>query len=112
MNDWLLTAHEIASWMRSKAAHLGPGVSLVEVSESDNEYKPGALADFVGASAVGRITGWASGEFDFEVLRIADGEFVFFRTLKIVGAEDLEETFREFIRTVFNPPDSGPPQAV
>jgi hypothetical protein len=44
--------------------------------------------------------------------RISDNQFVFFRTLKISETEDLEATFREFIRTVINPPDSGPPQAV
>ena len=36
-----------------------------------------AVADFDGADAMGRISGWVSGDFDFEVVRLSDGKDLF-----------------------------------
>lgn len=89
---------EILSWYRSKQRTLqGSGVSLVDIRERA-EYLPVAGADFDPVDALGRINGWVSGDFDFEVVRISDGKDLFWRHVHASNVEDLENTFLDFVR--------------
>jgi hypothetical protein len=95
------TLDEIVSWFRLKQGTLaGSGVTLSDIRER-SEHLPAAAADFNGTGTLGEIDVWASGEFDFHVLRASDGEDIFFRQLKVsaIGV-DLESTYAEFLRAM------------
>lgn len=75
--EYPLTLEEIVRRFHSKRVALADSdVSLAEIRER-TEYLPAAFADFDGIGAMGRISGWVSGLFDFEVLRGPDGEGIF-----------------------------------
>jgi hypothetical protein len=92
------TLAEIASWYRSKRRLLeGSTISLVEIRER-LEYLPAAAADFDSVTATGRITGWVSGAFDFEVVRGSDGKDLFWGHVHADAVEDLEDTYVDFLK--------------
>lgn len=75
MAEYPLTVAEIVSWFSSQQSCLeGTGVSLVSIRQCDMGPKPSAAADFDGINTMGQICGWVSGEFDFQVLRVSDGQ--------------------------------------
>ena len=103
MREDLLKLAEIVSWYRSKQRALeGSGVSLVEVIER-TELLPAAAADFKATNTMGRINGWISGEFDFEVVQLSDGKDVYWRHAEVSAVDGLEGTYNEFIRHMLNP---------
>jgi hypothetical protein len=56
---------------------------------------------------MGRINGWASGEFDFEALRVSDGSDIFWRHIKVAEVASLESTYADFLREMLNPSAVG-----
>jgi hypothetical protein len=100
MSTYPLSLEDILSWFRSKEATLGGSeVSLVGVRESRTE-KSAAAADFDSAAAMGRISIWVSGEVDFEILRVSDGQTIYSRHESILTLSStlLEDAFTEFAR--------------
>ena len=87
----MLDFTEILDWMDSRAAILsGDGIE-VEVIRSPISDNPSVRMDTTTNETIGRITGWANGEFFFEVVRVSDEvdliqEFVSARTLADVEA--------------------------
>jgi hypothetical protein len=101
------TLAEIVSWYRSKQNELQScGVSLVDIREF-GEDSPGAVVDFDEANAIGRICGWVSGDFDFEVLRISDSKTLFGGHVRASSISDLEAKYEEFVRHLQNPDLTG-----
>jgi hypothetical protein len=96
----LLTLVDTVSWFQSKQRTLGDlSVSLVDIQQREMGPKPGAFADFYGVHATGRITGWVSGEFDFEALG-SDGKEILCRHVDVVALDQLEEAFASFIQAL------------
>ena len=77
---------------------------MVDVKDQQ-EGTPTARGDFDGDCAVGRIIIWMTGETDFEVLRMSDGEFILFRHEHVVTLEDtaLDTAFEEFVKSMMVP---------
>ena len=93
---------EVLLWFRSKVNLLkNTGVSMAAVHTSGVNV-PSARADFDTECTIGRISVWATGEFDFEVLRRSDGEFIFFRheSTKTLEAPVLDYAYDEFVRSM------------
>jgi hypothetical protein len=51
---------------------------------------------------MGRINGWVSGEFDFEAVRVSDGEDIFWRHVTVVSVDALESAYAEFLQSLLN----------
>ncbi len=97
-----LTVDGIACWYRSKQGLLaGSGVSLVDVRERAGHLSA-AAADFNGPNTMGRINGWVSGEFDFEAVRVSDGEDIYWRHVTVVSVDALESAYAEFLQSLLN----------
>ena len=89
----------ITNWFASKADLLaGTGVTLAE-TVARSEYVPAARADFDSDSATGRISFWATGAIDFEVLDRADGVSLLFRheSVETLDSRQLDDAYAEFI---------------
>jgi len=56
---------------------------------------------------MGQISGWISGEFDFEVIRVSDGKDIFWRHADMPAVNELEEACANFLRNMQNPELSG-----
>lgn len=78
---------EIMHWLHSTQSSLSHAVKLSEVKHRV-EYVPAAYADFDGLETMGRISGWITGQFDFEVIRTADGRQTFFQHHKVKRIDD------------------------
>lgn len=92
-----LTVADILSWYRSKQRSLeGSTVSLAEIREVAQE-KAAAVAEFDGTDSTGRISGWISGEFDFEAIRGSDGKDLFWQHVDVSSTEQLEVLYVDFI---------------
>ena len=54
---------------------------------------------------MGRINGWVTGEFDFEVLRVSDGKDILFRHVKITTMHEsiLEKAYEDFLQGILRP---------
>jgi hypothetical protein len=63
------------------------------------------VADYDADGTIGRISVWATGEFDFEVLHTNTGEFAFFRHESAVDLTDtkLLEAYKAFVKSMANP---------
>jgi hypothetical protein len=95
---------EISNWLRAKEASLKTADVDCSVRESPEEAtKPSMFADFFGEDAAGRITGWVSGEFDFEVTRLADDSTLWYQHIDVTNLDDLEPVFADFDRRLRNP---------
>ena len=95
-----LKLEQITSWFKSKQTELaGSDVSLVAIRET-TEFFPAVTADFDGIETTGRISGWVSGLFDFEVVRISDGKDIFFEHAKVSKVGDLEPAYSKFVQAV------------
>ena len=100
MAEYPITLEQIVGWFRAKqAAIAGLGVSIAEIRER-TEYLPAACADFGGCNAIGRISGWISGEFDFETLRESDGADIFWRHVKATSLDELEDAYADFLNSL------------
>jgi hypothetical protein len=100
-----LTIEIITKWLLSKEQETAKlGVTLADLRESQL-HVPTVAADFDSQEAMGRVSVWASGEFDFLVLRIADGTDAFFRheTVEKLSTPALEGAFQAFLRSMVNP---------
>jgi hypothetical protein len=109
MSENPLTLEEIVRWFRLREHTLADsGVRLAEVLERP-EHLPAAAADFDAANMTGRISAWVSGEFDFLVVRTADGKDVFFRHERVATVDEpsLEGAFSDFIEHMQDPTGSG-----
>jgi hypothetical protein len=73
--------------------------------KDQQEGTPTARGDFDGDYAIGRIIIWMTGETDFEVLRMSDGEFILFRHEHVETLESpvLGDAFKEFVRSMMVP---------
>jgi hypothetical protein len=100
-----LSTAMIASWLESlQAEAVQVGVKLSQLRES-RLHIPTVAADYDAERAIGRISVWATGEFDFEVLHTSNGEFAFFRhesTVDLATAK-LLEAYRAFLKSMANP---------
>jgi hypothetical protein len=100
-----LSTPMIASWLES----LRPEAERAEVKianlRESQLHTPTVAADYDSDRAMGRISVWVTGEFDFEVLRITSGEHVFFRHESTIdfGVPGLLEAYSAFIRSMPNP---------
>lgn len=81
----------------------GSGVFLVGIKEGPAGPKPAAAADFDATKTLGQITGWVSGEFDFDALRASDGKDIPWRHADVSAVDQLEETYTGFLRMIQNP---------
>lgn len=102
MNDYPINLNEAVAWIRSRGDLLG-GISIKLVDmKAQQEGTPTARGDFDGDFGIGRITIWVSGDVNFEVLRMSDGELIFFRYEHVVTLEAsvLEDAFKEFTRSM------------
>ncbi|WP_041598176.1 immunity protein TriTu family protein [Granulicella tundricola] len=101
----LLSTATIASWLESLQTEAAKaGVKLAELRESQS-HTPTVAADYDADRAIGRISVWATGEFDFEVLHTSNGEFAFFRHQSTVDLADvaLLEAYRAFLKSMADP---------
>ena len=100
MTEYPLILGEIVSWYRSKQRLLaGTEVTIIDIGER-TEHLPAATADFSGTNTMGRINGWVSGEFDFEVVRVSDGEDVFWQHVRVSALDALESAYADFLRNM------------
>lgn len=96
--DSILTLRQIGEWLHAKQKALAASpVSITEVQERP-EFVPAVMAEFSGRDAVGRIDGWVSGEFDFEVVRVSDGTDLFQRHIVVSALDELDIAYEEFLR--------------
>jgi hypothetical protein len=103
MTENSLPLAEIVSWYRVKQRSLqSTGVSLVDIRER-TEYVAAATADFDAVNAMGRISGWVPGEFDFEVVRSSDGKDLFWRHVKTSVVDGLESTYADLLHHLLEP---------
>jgi hypothetical protein len=97
MTEYPFTLNQIVGWFSTKQAALaGTTISMGEIRKR-TEHLPAAVADFDGSNVIGRISGWISGEFDFETLRVSDGEHVFWRHISTRLLDDLEDAYADFL---------------
>ena len=102
MTEHPFTLADIVYWCRLKQHSLeGSGVSITNVRQR-TEHLPAVAADFSGRDAMGRINGWVSGEFDFEIVRPSDGKQLFFRHLEVSSVDALEPTYVDFLRQLLS----------
>lgn len=110
MSEYPLTLEGIVLWLKSNARALDPStIKLKEIGER-RSHVPAVGADFDSPNAMGRINVWVCGQFDFEVLRIADGESVLFRheTATALDAAILDDAFSQFVQAMMNPESTIP----
>jgi hypothetical protein len=106
MTDYPLSVDEIASWFRSmEEVANARAVTVAGIHERHDTCKPAAFADFDADGRMGRVCVWVSGEIDFEVVRISDGEGVLFHHEKVSTLADqaLDRAFDAFLKGMTNP---------
>jgi len=102
MTGYPLTLSEIVSWCRSKQRSLADSpVSVIGIRER-TEHLPAVAADFNGPDTMGRINGWESGEFDFEVVRVLDGASMFWRHVNVSAVDALEAPYDDFLQQMLS----------
>lgn len=102
MVSYRIDMNDAIAWFRLKASlFTDSGVQMADVSAS-GENVPSATADFDSENAIGRISIWATGEVDLEVLTRSDGEFAFFRHESVMNlaASVLDHAYYEFVRNM------------
>ena len=87
MSEHRMEFAQIVQWLHSTQSALRGGANIASIKLRP-EYLPAAFADFDGAESMGRICGWVSGLFDFEVVRIRDGHQTFFQHEEIERIDD------------------------
>lgn len=98
-----LERSDIARWLAERGEALRYHCVEFTVEESVGETDmPSAFADFFRPEFCGRITGWISGEFDFEVLRNADLQTVLHRRTEVSGLDELSNVYQEFEAALLN----------
>jgi hypothetical protein len=102
MSAYPISVDEMVSWFASKASSLTKmGVTMAEIHTSTS-YVPACRADFDTESRIGRVSIWATGEVDFEILRRSDGEYAYFRHESVLSiqAHELEKACDEFLQAM------------
>ena len=100
-----IKVEEISSWFRSKEKTVAEyGITLAELKER-KAYVHAVRVDFGTSTKIARISGWISGEFDFEILQRDSSEIVYFRHESVSKISDfaLEQAFGEFIERLQQP---------
>ena len=108
-HPYSLTTEMIATWLLSKQSETADiEVTMADLRENQLHI-PTVAADFDSQEAIGRISAWVSGEFDFLVLRRANGTDAFLKhaTVTELGTPELEGVFRDFIRKMLNPSEAS-----
>jgi hypothetical protein len=106
MDQYPLTINEITIWFCSKEPQLSAdGLVLAAIRENSSSDKPSACADFDTPVAMGRIVVWVSGEIDFEILRVSDGNTVLFHHQDVLTLDSvpLQVAFDRFIQCMNHP---------
>ncbi|HTC64451.1 MAG TPA: hypothetical protein VK709_16545 [Candidatus Saccharimonadales bacterium] len=102
MTTYPFTVAQIVSWFRLKQRLLeGSSISVDDIRER-KEYLPAVAADFVSDGIMGRINGWVSGEFDFEVIRVSDGMNLYSGHAKVSALGSLESAYMDFLQQLIN----------
>jgi hypothetical protein len=84
------------AWVEHQAASLlGTGV-MVEFFQAPESDPPSARIDFETPEVFGRVTAWASGLCDFEMIAVDSGEQVMWDHKEGVQAENVREHLTEF----------------
>lgn len=104
----MLEIKELIDWMTAQASLLSSEGMQAEVTQSavfgDN---PSVRLDVSSDVTMGRITGWASGEFSFEVIRVADEVQcldVYIRACSLADVEAARLEFRAALKDVCSAP--------
>jgi hypothetical protein len=93
----MLDSNEITLWMNDRASLLAKdGVETKIVQSPFVVDNPSVHLDVTTGEMLGRITGWASGEFDFEVVRISDEAKSLEVHIKARNLLDVESAYLEF----------------
>jgi hypothetical protein len=106
MSCYPINVDQIISWFRSKTASLEEtGITLADI-HANTANVPSARADFDAESKIGRISFWATGEVDFEVLRRSDGKFALFRHESVPSLQtaELDYAYDEFVNAMRSTP--------
>ncbi|MBI2686033.1 MAG: hypothetical protein HYX27_06935 [Acidobacteria bacterium] len=94
----------IVKWLGDKGTSLREQRVEFTVEQSSlSSNVPSAFADYFGTASCGRITGWISGEFDLEVVRLDDEKTIFYRQVTVSQLEDLNEPFANFVNALLRP---------
>ena len=102
MTEFQIEIERAVSWFGEKAKLLkNTDITMAEV-HANSVNVPSARADFDSENFIGRISIWATGEIDFEVLKRSDGEFSFFRheTVSKLQTPVLDHAYDEFVRSM------------
>lgn len=93
----MLEMKELIGWLKGQAAELAEDGLQAEVTEAallgDN---PSARLEASSDETMGRITGWVSGEFNFEVVRVADEAQSLDVYIRACSLADIEAAGKEF----------------
>jgi len=93
----MLEMKELIEWLKGQAAELAIDGVEAEVTESDSlGDNPSARLEASSDEMMGRITAWVSGEFNFEVLRIADETQLLDVYIRTSSLTDVEAAGKEF----------------
>ncbi len=96
-----MTIKQIRTWLDGKGQDLkSMGVSTELRETPASGPKPAVVGEMASARALGRITGWITGEFQFEVIRIDDEATVFDRRVQADSADQLEDYYDAFKATL------------
>jgi hypothetical protein len=89
----------------TRAGANAKGIILAGVHQWDHAHSSGAYGDYDSPVVMGRISIWTTGAIDLEVLRVADGEDVYFGHTDLSDLEDdsLKQRFDEFSHKMANP---------
>jgi hypothetical protein len=104
VNDYPITVEQILTWLRC-AEKRASGFGIITAGlRTNNLHVPSAAADFDTLLALGRVSVWASGEIDFEVLCRKDGAYVFFRHEMVSRMNEpvLEKALDGFFQSMLN----------
>lgn len=91
------TVDSISDWFSAKRLALAKPSSCFQIQECIEEAIPAVLADFEGVDSLGQITGWVTGRFYFQVVRVSDGQEPFSRNhVAVSRLEELDSSYRDF----------------
>lgn len=93
----MLEVKELIDWLKGQAAELAKDGLQAEVTESESlGDNPSARIEASSDEMMGRITGWVSGEFNFEVLRVRDEAQLLDVYIRASSLADVEAASKEF----------------
>ena len=99
------TLEKISSWYCSKEeVFISLGITLAEIKQN-RTHLHSVSVDLDTSTKIARISGWVSGEFDFEILERTKGAFVYFQHESVPDIDDprLELAFEKFVEELQKP---------